>query len=205
MPLFVVYQLLQAIFDLHSADITTGHLEMQHIGVNPLMWVTLLGVTNLVPGFSLKHEQQRIEKILTEKSSTCNNDQGGHASGLYMSGSYASAPHISGSSVYTPSGGNSVLDGLVRMVSSPSSPTAAIDVESSKHGCRPPRCLSPLDAYDDIDDAVGRVAMRWAHGILSNFEYLLLLNRIAGRRVGDPNMHYIVPWVTDFTAEGNSQ
>lgn len=39
----------------------------------------------------------------------------------------------------------------------------------------------------------------WLNGSLSTLDYLLTLNRLAGRREGDPNYHPIVPWVIDFT------
>ncbi|KAF9430384.1 WD repeat-containing protein 81 [Podila epigama] len=41
--------------------------------------------------------------------------------------------------------------------------------------------------------------MKWAKGEISNFTYLMILNRAAGRRLGDPNVHPIFPWITDFT------
>ena len=34
---------------------------------------------------------------------------------------------------------------------------------------------------------------------LSNFDYLMLLNYHAGRRLGDPNNHPILLWVMDFS------
>ena len=44
----------------------------------------------------------------------------------------------------------------------------------------------------------------WVRKELSNFDYLMALNQIAGRRLGDPNYHPVLPWVTDFTrAKGN--
>ncbi|XP_041053261.1 WD repeat-containing protein 81 isoform X2 [Carcharodon carcharias] len=39
----------------------------------------------------------------------------------------------------------------------------------------------------------------WVHGRISNFSYLMGLNRLAGRRPGDPNYHPVLPWVVDFT------
>ncbi|XP_032803477.1 WD repeat-containing protein 81 isoform X1 [Petromyzon marinus] len=39
----------------------------------------------------------------------------------------------------------------------------------------------------------------WVHGKKSNFSYLMELNRLAGRRLGDPNYHPVLPWVVDFT------
>ncbi|XP_057859002.2 protein GFS12 isoform X1 [Cryptomeria japonica] len=40
---------------------------------------------------------------------------------------------------------------------------------------------------------------RWWEGELSNYEYLLALNRLAGRRWGDRTFHTVMPWVIDFS------
>ncbi|XP_069800934.1 WD repeat-containing protein 81 isoform X1 [Dendropsophus ebraccatus] len=41
----------------------------------------------------------------------------------------------------------------------------------------------------------------WIHGRVSNFDYLMYLNKLAGRREGDPNYHPVLPWVVDFTTK----
>ncbi|XP_065137112.1 WD repeat-containing protein 81 [Paramisgurnus dabryanus] len=43
------------------------------------------------------------------------------------------------------------------------------------------------------------LVLDWVHGRVSNFHYLMELNRLAGRREGDPNYHPVLPWVVDFT------
>lgn len=43
------------------------------------------------------------------------------------------------------------------------------------------------------------LVLDWVHGRVSNFSYLMELNRLAGRRAGDPNYHPVLPWVVDFT------
>ncbi|KAK7883110.1 hypothetical protein WMY93_029284 [Mugilogobius chulae] len=43
------------------------------------------------------------------------------------------------------------------------------------------------------------LVLDWVHGKVSNFRYLMELNRLAGRRYGDPNYHPVLPWVVDFT------
>ncbi|KAF7806911.1 protein GFS12 [Senna tora] len=42
---------------------------------------------------------------------------------------------------------------------------------------------------------------RWWRGELSNFEYLLILNKLAGRRWGDHTFHPVMPWVIDFSSK----
>lgn len=51
------------------------------------------------------------------------------------------------------------------------------------------------DCFDELQSLV----LDWVHGRVSNFRYLMELNRLAGRREGDPNYHPVLPWVVDFT------
>ncbi|XP_023127790.1 WD repeat-containing protein 81 [Amphiprion ocellaris] len=51
----------------------------------------------------------------------------------------------------------------------------------------------------DCFDELKTLALDWVHGRVSNFRYLMELNRLAGRREGDPNYHPVLPWVVDFT------
>ncbi|KAG0487736.1 hypothetical protein HPP92_009831 [Vanilla planifolia] len=43
--------------------------------------------------------------------------------------------------------------------------------------------------------------LRWWKGELSNYEYLLVLNKLAGRRWGDHTFHTVMPWVIDFSVK----
>ena len=47
---------------------------------------------------------------------------------------------------------------------------------------------------------VSEATARWCRRELSNLEYLLLLNREAGREFGQPNNHPVLPWVCDFSS-----
>ena len=40
----------------------------------------------------------------------------------------------------------------------------------------------------------------WQLGHISNFDYLLILNALAGRKLHDPNNHLIFPWINDLTS-----
>ena len=42
------------------------------------------------------------------------------------------------------------------------------------------------------------VLWKWVCGEISNLDYLLYLNKLAGRTESDPNHHCMIPWVTDF-------
>lgn len=45
-----------------------------------------------------------------------------------------------------------------------------------------------------------KLCMLWVRGRISNLDYLLHLNVLAGRSANDPQAHFMVPWVTDFNS-----
>ncbi|XP_005582505.3 WD repeat-containing protein 81 isoform X1 [Macaca fascicularis] len=64
--------------------------------------------------------------------------------------------------------------------------------------------VSPREQGGQPGQPTGQEELRglvldWVHGRISNFHYLMQLNRLAGRRQGDPNYHPVLPWVVDFT------
>ena len=64
------------------------------------------------------------------------------------------------------------------------------------------RSLGSAQLSMDLDSAT----RSWVRGSMSNYDYLMLLNCLAGRRMGDPCYHPILPWVTNFasrTPEGS--
>ncbi|XP_051522081.1 WD repeat-containing protein 81 isoform X2 [Myxocyprinus asiaticus] len=63
----------------------------------------------------------------------------------------------------------------------------SLSSDESGHLCQ--NCLHELKS----------LVLDWVHGRVSNFRYLMELNRLAGRREGDPNYHPVLPWVVDFT------
>lgn len=40
----------------------------------------------------------------------------------------------------------------------------------------------------------------WVRGQVSNYDYLIALNSLAGRKFGHPSHHHVLPWVTDFSS-----
>jgi WD repeat-containing protein 81 len=53
---------------------------------------------------------------------------------------------------------------------------------------------------DKLDLDVGHYCEQWVQGVISNYDYLVILNKLAGRKYGDPQSHYVFPWVSDFTS-----
>lgn len=54
-----------------------------------------------------------------------------------------------------------------------------------------PECTSSIEAWCN----------GWITGAITNFDYLMFLNKLAGRRLGDPNHHPVLPWIMDFTLQ----
>lgn len=83
------------------------------------------------------------------------------------------------------------------------------DASSNVTGRQVPKSVLPSDnscmSQDNkrlCKDCFGELktlVLDWVHGRVSNFRYLMELNRLAGRREGDPNYHPVLPWVVDFT------
>ena len=45
-----------------------------------------------------------------------------------------------------------------------------------------------------------QIVSSWVQRDINNFQYLMILNHLAGRKMGDPNNHPVLPWVLDFSA-----
>jgi len=62
----------------------------------------------------------------------------------------------------------------------------------SEKVCHPSSCLGQV--------SLASVVHRWVYGEISNFDYLMFLNNLAGRNFDDPNHYPILPWVMDFSS-----
>ncbi|PVD25475.1 hypothetical protein C0Q70_13131 [Pomacea canaliculata] len=58
--------------------------------------------------------------------------------------------------------------------------------------------------YKDMaSQEVEKIVEKWVQRQLSNFQYLIILNHLAGRQMNDPNNHPVLPWVMDFSSSHN--
>ena len=60
--------------------------------------------------------------------------------------------------------------------------------------------LRKIAGEEGIETSLDKAVHLWSKRQLSNLDYLLFLNYLAGRRFGQPNHHPVVPWVTDFSS-----
>ncbi|KAM8975356.1 WD repeat-containing protein 81 [Pelodytes ibericus] len=61
--------------------------------------------------------------------------------------------------------------------------------------------VSTVGLCSSCNNELKELVINWIHGRASNFDYLMYLNKLAGRREGDPNYHPVLPWVVDFTTK----
>ncbi|KAB0793224.1 hypothetical protein PPYR_12844 [Photinus pyralis] len=57
--------------------------------------------------------------------------------------------------------------------------------------------------YDKLqvtNESLEQLCHLWIEGQISNFTYISALNKLSGRKLGDPHCHYVFPWVTDFAS-----
>jgi len=66
---------------------------------------------------------------------------------------------------------------------------------SASDADKPCQLLSGLSQLNLAD-----VVHKWVYGEISNFDYLMFLNGLAGRNFNDPNHYPILPWVMDFSS-----
>ncbi|XP_074869795.1 WD repeat-containing protein 81 [Carettochelys insculpta] len=71
---------------------------------------------------------------------------------------------------------------------------AGEEQQTKESGGKEARCTA-------CQEELRSLVLDWVHGRVSNFHYLMQLNRLAGRRMGDPNYHPVLPWVVDFTTK----
>ncbi|CAK1547015.1 unnamed protein product [Leptosia nina] len=59
---------------------------------------------------------------------------------------------------------------------------------------------TPIEELRNNAVKLERLCLLWVSGQISNLDYLLHLNVLAGRSANDPQAHFMVPWVTDFAS-----
>lgn len=130
---FIIYQLFDALYMLHSNGIIHGNLKMSNIYVDESLWIRIKGICFGLNNKRLHHEKD--DATIIQNHSSINSD-------------------IS------------------------------------------------LNEYES-DDFFSNLVSQWSEGYISNYDYIMELNKLAGRRLGDPSYHPILPWVIDFS--GDSQ
>ena len=67
------------------------------------------------------------------------------------------------------------------------------------------KVANTCDKYGNYHiDNLPSLTHAWVNGEMANYDYLMVLNYLSGRRMNDPNNHPILPWVMDFTSQNGN-
>ena len=168
-PLFVLYQVLHAVKAFHQLGLTMGDLSLQNVLVDDKLWVYVSNID--IKSYCNLQNHSEIQ------SSNCD------------------------------------TQGNVQYENENKPKTEDEDNANIRKGSLLSKHLNESDSL--VNDArlfldsvhVGQyegqdlceITDQWCKRKLTNFKYIMILNLLAGRRMGDPNHHPVLPWVMDFT------
>ena len=184
--LFIVYQLLKTISFIHQRGLSSGAIQLTDIHINERYWI------QLKPRFHscLATIEFASNCGTTNLGGNANNDDDYHIHPSSKSTSRTNSitlPSASTGRTHTsnPSDESSVVRTTITTTIS-HSPVYHVEHRYETY------CRTHIDIVELIK--------QWQLGHISNFDYLLILNALAGRKFHDPNYHLIFPWINDFTS-----
>ncbi|KAK7504156.1 hypothetical protein BaRGS_00004460 [Batillaria attramentaria] len=196
-PLFILYQVLQAMAGMHAHGMPVGCVSSNTVLLDSDLWVRMVCPQKLVlvapagglrdpPGDKTSSSQKAelwtgngqkssagsklISTIKTDSQSVTVGTDSQQSSVQEYSTLLSRKQTVS----YTDENENLYLD-------------ACQFLKKEKH---------KMFSLHNLQD----VMEMWVLGQLSNFQYLMILNHLAGRRMNDPNNHPVLPWVMDFSS-----
>ena len=178
--LFVLYQLLHAILGLHAYGLSCGRLNLRNILIDKKLWIYVTAPQM----YNIKNSRRHLEETQEETSST-----------LYISASET----ITGDRLRSYSGASDASTSIEEQKSLTSERTYHIS-ECERYVDNAKTLLDELEFMCLKIEDLPKVTEEWVNNRISNFKYLMILNYLAGRRMGDPNHHPVLPWVMDFSA-----
>lgn len=193
-PLFLVYQLLQAVRCLHDRGLVVGDINLSDVLVTDNFWIKV------------------IPQLLCNIHSKDKNERGvfGHGNFLPFKGNQSSRqknckPKICKGCVQKFTMNSlevnqyEILESEHNELCSGSDSVAMVeDLSVNNHEMKKTENMKQENS-GYLANNLEYLCEQWAKGQMSNYKYLMALNQLAGRRFGDPTCHYVMPWVTDFT------
>ncbi|XP_052767541.1 WD repeat-containing protein 81-like isoform X2 [Mya arenaria] len=186
--LFVLYQILQAMQSFHRIGLSVGDLLLDNVRIDEKLWVycTYPSIPGLFKDVSVKNQVEYSSSVINIGKDTQSND---------LESNYTEELNVSSVEGLIQSGSMSECDSEVRL-----------ERKLSRLSDKENFMMDALDVMDEFQvinlslDNLASITEQWVHYKMSNFRYLMYLNYLAGRRLGDPNHHPVIPWVMDFTS-----
>lgn len=172
-PLFILYQILHAMSLFHVKGLGVGKLNFQSILLDEKLWVHLSNPD--VSIFKCRDETQTLNGACDGESTNKNVDDT-----KTVEKSDVVQPRTESHSELSDRQSNLFRNN-----------DFVEDARTFLHSCQ--YCKYETKDLPDLTED-------WVHRKITNFKYLMILNHLAGRRIGDPNHHPVIPWVMDFSS-----
>ena len=172
----LLFEMLAGLAHCHDRGIYHGNLRPWNILIINPTWCWLAGFGN-TPRNPQVPQQAEEQKGVTRSHSTNNKEHFGRNCG--------------------------VLDPLGLGCNGHSNLQTSFAVNGSLSDYKGSNLLSEARFPNPIDWR--GVFNRWWAREVSNYDYLLLLNKLAGRRWGDECFHTVMPWVIDFSVKPDTR
>lgn len=203
----VLYQLLTLLAHCHAQGVTLGDVSMWDLFLDTRLWVQM----GLPHGLFKSAAQLQASKAASgPPGGTTTTIISGPLGGVMTT---SGGPGRMTEKMSRPPGDVTTMSGAPGGTMTTSLPPVMADSTSMSQALPlPPPCNLPspsspsspssqgAPSYTPPNLCLSEAMLLWKHGRMSNYDYLMFLNHLAGRRVGDPNNHPIVPWVMDFTS-----
>ena len=186
--LFVLYQVLKSMLAFHRVGLSVGKLTLDSIRVDDKLWVYCTH-----PSSSCFIEHKTDPKENTKRSGSTLNiektDSEDSDVRTVEDLNESSVPTGCSSKGSESSGSEYSLPRRISQISeSDNYLTDAIDV------------MEQFQVLNFETSCLAKLTEDWVQHKITNFRYLMYLNHLAGRRLGDPNHHPVLPWIMDFTS-----
>ncbi|CAF1331576.1 unnamed protein product [Adineta ricciae] len=187
--LFITYQLLKTISFIHQCGLSCGPIQLTDIHINERYWIQLkprfhscLATIDFASGSGTNHLEEDHHGYPSSKPTSRTNSMSHPSTSKQKP--HASSHHDEPSVVTT----------WTTTSVSPSTTASAISHSPVYH------VEHRYETYCRTHIDIVELIKQWQLGHVSNFDYLLILNALAGRKFHDPNHHLIFPWINDFTS-----
>ncbi|XP_022246523.1 WD repeat-containing protein 81-like isoform X1 [Limulus polyphemus] len=177
--LFVVYQLLHVIRTLHDLGLHLGEITLADVGIKQNLWISVTPR----PWPYLWQEAEDFERKLGSRTE---NTQASYDDKLSITFSHSTKPYDIPCSIVQHSevkGEDSLHYKCTNR---------AVDCPYCKKQSTEKVLFNKVEYLNTLVD-------HWVRGWLTNFDYLMELNKLAGREVGNPQYHAVLPWIMDFS------
>jgi WD repeat-containing protein 81 len=186
--LFITYQLLKTIDFFHRRGLSSGPLQLTDVHINERYWI------QLKPRF---HSCLATIEFMSDSAPTCTTGAIAHHDDDCQSDTASRTNSVTLSSMTTNKTrtfNHNNESTVLTTITTPSPITSTAISHSLVYHVE-----HRYETYCRTQIDIVELIKQWQLGHVSNFDYLLILNALAGKRFHDPNNHLIFPWINDLT------